>query len=392
MLQTPIAQRLHISFFGCTNAGKSSIVNAITAQNLSVVSPVAGTTTDAVKKTMELLPLGPVVIYDTAGFDDKSEIGEKRIEKTLEVLRKTDVAILVVDAIQGISVKDEELIKLFDEHKIPYLVIYNKSDLIKEKDDNKFYVSAKNNENIEELKEKIAKFAKTAQVEKTIIIDKLQKEDTVILVIPIDESAPKGRIILPQQNTLRELLDNHNKIICCQVEELKNTIDNLKTPPKLVITDSQAFNKVKEIVPKEILLTSFSILFARYKGNLENLIQGAKKLSKLKNGDKILISEGCTHHRQCNDIGSVKLPNWIEKYTSKKLNFEFTSGNEFPSDLTKYSLIVHCGGCMLNPKEMQYRLEYAKKQGVEIVNYGIIIAFMNGILERSLEIFPEIKL
>ncbi|MBR1617832.1 [bacterium] len=392
MSQTPIANRLHISFFGCTNAGKSSVVNAITSQNLSVVSPVAGTTTDAVKKTMELLPLGPIVIYDTAGFDDKSEIGEKRIEKTLEVLRKTDVAILVVDAIQGMSVKDEELIKLFDEHKIPYLTIYNKADLVEKKDDDKIYVSAKTKDNIEELKEKIAKFVSNTKIEKHIIIDKLQKKDSVILVIPIDESAPKGRLILPQQNTLRELLDNGNIAICCQVEELFDVLENLKTPPKLVITDSQAFNKVKDIVPKDILLTSFSILFARHKGNLIELIKGAKKLSKLKNGDKVLISEGCTHHRQCNDIGTVKMPAWIEKYTSKKLDFEFSSGGEFPADLKKYSLIIHCGGCMLNAKEMQYRLDSAQKAGVEIVNYGIVIAYMNGILERALGVFPEINL
>ena len=392
MSQTPIANRLHISFFGCTNAGKSSVVNAITSQNLSVVSPVAGTTTDAVKKTMELLPLGPIVIYDTAGFDDKSEIGEKRIEKTLEVLRKTDVAILVVDAIQGMSVKDEELIKLFDEHKIPYLTIYNKADLVEKKDDDKIYVSAKTKDNIEELKEKIAKFVSNTKIEKHIIIDKLQKKDSVILVIPIDESAPKGRLILPQQNTLRELLDNGNIAICCQVEELFDVLENLKTPPKLVITDSQAFNKVKDIVPKDILLTSFSILFARHKGNLIELIKGAKKLSQLKNGDKVLISEGCTHHRQCNDIGTVKMPAWIEKYTSKKLDFEFSSGGEFPADLKKYSLIIHCGGCMLNAKEMQYRLDSAQKAGVEIVNYGIVIAYMNGILERALGVFPEINL
>ncbi|MBQ8475879.1 [bacterium] len=383
---TTVSQRVHISFFGCTNAGKSSLVNAVTNQELSVVSDIKGTTTDPVSKTMEMLPLGAVVIIDTPGFDDESALGKKRVEKTNKILAKTDIAILVVDINIGLSKKDEELIDLFNEHKTPYLVVYNKSDC-KKSLEGEICVSAKTGENIELLKEKIASFSK--KEEKFIIKDKIKKADTVILVIPIDEAAPKGRIILPQQNVLRELLDNHNSIICCQVNELKN---NLKYNPSLVITDSQAFNEVSEILPDNILLTSFSILFARFKGELDVLIEGAKKLKELKEGDKILISEGCTHHRQCSDIGTVKLPNWIKNYTKKDFEFHFTQGGEFPSDLEKYSLIVHCGGCMLNEKEMKYRIEKAVKSGVKIVNYGILIAYMNGILNRALKIFPEIKL
>ena len=388
MLQsTPIANRIHISFFGCTNAGKSSLVNAITNQDLSIVSEIKGTTTDPVSKTMELLPLGPVVIIDTPGFDDESSLGKKRIEKTNKILSKTDIAILVIDINIGLSDKDKELIELFENRNIKYLVVYNKADLGKIPE-NEICVSAKTGFNIELLKEKIGQISLDKK-EKFIIKDKIDSKETVILVIPIDESAPKGRIILPQQNVLRELLDNHNSIICCQVDELK---DNLKYKPKLVITDSQAFNKVSKIVPDDILLTSFSILFANYKGKLSSLIESAKTLKDLKDKDKILISEGCTHHRQCNDIGTVKIPNWIKEYCKKDLTFEFTQGGDFPNDLTKYSLIVHCGGCMLNEKEMQFRINEAKKQGVKIVNYGILIAFINGILERAVKIFPEIKL
>ena len=389
---TPVAQRCHISFFGCTNAGKSSLINAITNQEVSLVSSIKGTTTDPVKKTMEILPVGAVVLFDTAGFDDDSELGQLRIEKTKEILAKTDIAILVIDSKIGLKDKDNELIKLFKEKNIPYLIVYNKSDLFKrsELSDNEISVSSKTKENIELLKEKIANFASSNKKEKFIITDKLQKKDTVILVIPIDESAPKGRIILPQQNTLRELLDNNNKVICVQEKELSEALDNLKTPPKLIITDSQVFNKIKDTVPKDIFLTSFSILFARYKGNLINLIKGVKTINNLKDDDYILISEGCTHKRQCNDIGSVKIPNWLQKFTNKKFNFEFTSGGSFPNDLSKYKLVVHCGGCMLNEKEMQNRLMIAKENNVAIVNYGILIAYMNGILKRSLEIFPEI--
>ena len=384
---TPVSQRYHIAFFGCTNAGKSSVVNAVTNQDLSVVSEIKGTTTDPVKKTMEILPIGAVVIYDTPGFDDISEIGEKRIEKTNQILLKTDVAVLIVDALSGMSAKDKELLEIFEKREIPYLIAYNKSDLIEDKKDDLFYISAKTKENIELLKEKISTLAQTKKTEKFILKDIVNKNDTVILVIPIDESAPKGRLILPQQNTLRELLDIGAISICTQIEELNGVLSNLKNPPKLVITDSQAFNKVKEIVPEEINLTSFSILFARYKGDLKTLIEGANELSQLKDGDKILISEGCTHHRQCNDIGTVKLPNWISKYTGKKLNFEFTQGGDFPTDLSKYSLIVHCGGCMLNEREMKSRIETAKENNIKIVNYGILIAHINDILNRATKVF-----
>ena len=389
---TPIAQRCHISFFGCTNAGKSSLINAIANQNVSVVSDVKGTTTDPVKKTMEILPIGAVVLFDTAGFDDTSELGKLRIEKTNEILSKTDIAILVVDSSVGLKEKDNELIELFKKKNTPYLIVYNKSDLHKKDNlaENEIYVSSKTQENIDRLKEKIANFASSNKTEKFIITDKLSPKDTVILVIPIDEAAPKGRIILPQQNTLRELLDFRCKVICCQDSELKETLNDLKNKPKLVITDSQVFGKIKDIVPDNIYFTSFSILFARYKGSLKTLVEGAKTLENLKDGDNILISEGCTHKRQCNDIGSVKLPNWIKKYTGKNLNFEFTSGGSFPSDLAKYALIVHCGGCMLNEKEMQNRIQSATEQRQNIVNYGVLIAYMNGILSRSLEIFPEI--
>lgn len=390
---TPVAQRCHIAFFGCTNAGKSTLVNAITNQNLSIVSDTKGTTTDPVKKTMELLPIGPIVIIDTPGFDDDSALGKLRIEKTNEILSKTDIAILVVDSLNGLGDKDYELIELFNKKNTPYIIVYNKSDLILRTNlkENEIATSALNKENIDSLKEKIAKFAYGKKTEKFIIADKLKRNDTIVLVIPVDESAPKGRIILPQQNTLRELLDIHCKIICSQTEELKSILDNLKTKPKLVITDSQAFNKVKDIVDEDILLTSFSILFARYKGNLVELIKGAKKIESLKEGANILISEGCTHHRQCNDIGSVKIPNWLQKYTGRKFNYDFTSGGTFPLELSKYELVIHCGGCMLNEKEMLSRISSAKENNVNIVNYGILIAYMNGILKRSLEIFPEIS-
>ena len=396
MLQsTPIAQRTHIAFFGCTNSGKSSLVNAITNQELSIVSEIKGTTTDPVKKTMELLPLGPIVIYDTAGLDDLSELGKKRIEKTYEILDKTDVAVLVADIQHGLRSYDNELIEDFKKRNIPYIVVYNKSDLwsiYRPMNDNEIALSAKTGENIEKLKEKIAKIAQSAKQEKYVIADRLEQNDAVILVIPIDSAAPKGRIILPQQNVLRELLDFHCSVLCCQVEQLKNLIDDLKNPPKLIIVDSQVFNKVKDIVPAEIMLTSFSILFANYKGNLKTLIEGAKEINNLKDGDTILISEGCTHHRQCDDIGSVKIPAWLQNYTGKKLKFEFSSGGEFSKNLEKYALIIHCGACMLNEKEMKSRISKVKENNLKIVNYGILIAYMNGILERATEIFKGNKL
>ncbi|MBQ7115076.1 MAG: [Clostridia bacterium] len=383
------AERVHIGFFGMRNAGKSSLVNAVTGQNLSVVSDVKGTTTDPVKKAMELLPLGPVVIIDTPGFDDVGALGEKRVEKTNEILAKTDVAILVVDALKGISEGDRQLIEAFKKRNIPYIVAFNKCELLAEKpalNDNEIYVSAVENINVFELKEKIGALSKTAEKKKYVVSDLVEKGDIVVLVIPIDEAAPKGRLILPQQMTIRDLLDGNCIVVSCQDTELESTLQSLAKKPKLVITDSQIFGKVAKIVPDDILLTSFSILMARYKGELKVLINGAERLSNIKNGDKILISEGCTHHRQCNDIGTVKIPNMIRKFTNAEPEFSFTSGGEFPQDLSEYSLVVHCGGCTLNEKEMHHRMSLANEQGVPMVNYGVAIAKMSGILERSVEI------
>lgn len=384
------SERLHISFFGCRNAGKSSLVNTVTNQNLSVVSDVKGTTTDPVKKAMEILPIGPVVIIDTAGLDDEGELGELRITKTLEVLGKTDIAVLVVDSSVGINNYDKNIIKQFEERKLPFIVAYNKSDICTTPPtlfhkDMELNLSAKTGEGVSELRELLGKIANENKKEKFIIRDRLHIGDIVILVIPIDESAPKGRIILPQQNVLREILDTHACAICVQPEELKQTLS--KITPNLVITDSQVFNKIKDIVPENITLTSFSILMANYKGKLEKLIKGAKTISELNNGDTVLISEACTHHRQCNDIGTVKFPKWIKDYTGKEINFEFTQGGEFPSDLSKYKLIIHCGGCMINEAEMSTRQKKAEEQNIPIVNYGMAIAYMNGILDRALKVF-----
>lgn len=384
---TVSANRVHIGFFGLRNAGKSSVVNAITNQNMSLVSDIKGTTTDPVSKAMEILPLGPVVIVDTPGMDDEGTLGKLRIQRTLEVLKKVDMAVLVVDAKRDLQPIDLELISLFKEKKLPYFIVYNKCDLIDEKkslEKNEIYVSAIQNENIDALKELLASVVKQRE-EKTIIGDLIDEGDVVVLVIPIDSSAPKGRLILPQQLVLRDVLDHHAIGISCQVEELKKTLDIVN--PKLVITDSQAFERVSQIVPKEIQLTSFSILMARLKGSLDTVVHGANTLDTLKDGDTILISEGCTHHRQCEDIGTVKLPNWILKYTNKKLNFEFTSGHGFKEDLSKYALVVHCGACMLNEKEVQSRIMDCKKQNVPFTNYGIAIAKMNGILQRSIDVF-----
>lgn len=384
---TVSANRVHIGFFGLRNAGKSSVVNAITNQNMSLVSDIKGTTTDPVSKAMEILPLGPVVIVDTPGMDDEGTLGKLRIQRTLDVLKKVDMAVLVVDANRGLQPIDEELISLFKEKKLPYFIVHNKSDLVEEKktlEKNEIYVSAIQNENIDALKELLASVVKERE-EKTIIGDLIEEKDVVVLVIPIDSSAPKGRLILPQQLVLRDVLDHHAIGISCQVEELKKTINLFH--PKLVITDSQAFEKVSQIVCNDIKLTSFSILMARLKGSLDTVVHGANTLDTLKDGDTILISEGCTHHRQCEDIGTVKLPNWILKYTNKKLNFEFTSGHGFKEDLSKYALVVHCGACMLNEKEVQSRVVDCKKQNVPFTNYGIAIAKMNGILDRSIEVF-----
>jgi len=379
------SQRPHIAFFGCTNVGKSSLVNAITNQNLSIVSDVKGTTTDAVLKSMEILPLGAVVIIDTAGLDDTSTLGNLRIEKTKQILDKTDIAILVIDATSGENNFDKELIDTFKKKNIPYLIVHNKSDLIETQKAETIYTSTLTGYGINELKEKIGNILENKKEEKFIIRDKINSGDIIILVTPIDESAPKGRLILPQQLVLREILDAHATAICTQPEELDTLIKTIT--PKFIITDSQVFNKVKTIVPQEIILTSFSILMANFKGELQTLLNGAEKLSNLKDGDKILISEGCTHHRQCNDIGTVKIPKWISDFSGKNLDFQFTQGGEFPQDLSEFALIVHCGGCMLNEVEMKSRLNKANEQNIPIINYGMAIAHMNGILKRSMEIF-----
>ena len=383
------SERPHISFFGCTNSGKSSLVNAVTNQQLAVVSDVKGTTTDPVEKSMEILPLGPVVIIDTAGVNDSGKLGDLRTEKTKRILDKTDIAVLVIDSTAGFQDEDFNLINELNERKTPYIVVFNKSDLLPASQNIQqgegIFVSAKTGDGVNELREKLGHIISENREEKFIIKDRLNQGDTVILVIPIDESAPKGRIILPQQNVLRECLDAHAVPICCQVEELASILNQIT--PKFVITDSQVFNKVKDIVPKNIILTSFSILMANYRGKLDELIESVKTISELKDGDKVLISEACTHHRQCNDIGTVKFPKWIIEYTGKDLAFEFTQGGEFPQDLSEYKLIIHCGGCMINEAEMKSRQEKAKEQNVPMVNYGMAIAYMNGILERALEIF-----
>lgn len=390
---TVSAERVHIGFFGLRNAGKSSLVNAVTGQQLSVVSDVKGTTTDPVKKAMELLPMGPVVIIDTPGIDDEGELGEQRVAKAIEILRQTDIAILVVDAKNGLSKPDSELIDLFAKRKLPYITVYNKVDLLSQlpaDTQNEVYVSAEKGIGINALKEKIAAIAKIKKSDKRIVADLVKPGDTVILVTPIDAAAPKGRLILPQQQTLRELLEIGVISLVVRETELESALKILKTPPRLVITDSQVFGKVSKILPKDVELTSFSILFARYKGDLSTVINGAAKLDSLQDGDKILISEGCTHHRQCNDIGTVKMPSWIDNYTGKKLSYSFTSGGQFPEDLSQYALVVHCGGCMLNETEMKSRLALCNEQGVPVTNYGIAIAQMHGILKRSLEPFPDL--
>ena len=387
---TPSSERLHIGFFGMRNAGKSSLVNAVTAQSLSLVSDIKGTTTDPVKKAMELLPMGPVVIIDTPGLDDEGTLGEMRVRRAKETLATVHIAVLVVDAIKGMSQEDKSLAAEVESRNIPLIVAMNKADLlgsVPENKDNIIYVSAEKSIGINELKEKLASLGKTAKTDKKILADLVSAGDTVMLVTPIDESAPKGRLILPQQQTIRELLEIGAITLVVQVSEIPTALSNLKNPPKLVITDSQAFGKVSQLVPEDIKLTSFSILFARYKGDLDTVVDGADKLSDLKDGDKILISEGCTHHRQCKDIGTVKLPGWIESFSGKKLQFDFTSGGDFPDDLSSYALVVHCGGCTLNENEMKNRLAKCRQQGVCITNYGTAIAEIHGILRRSLEVF-----
>lgn len=392
-MSSPASERLHIGFFGMRNAGKSSLVNAITGQEMSLVSDTKGTTTDPVKKSMELLPIGPVVIIDTPGFDDEGILGEMRVRKTKEILAKTDFAVLVVDLSAGISSGDTELISLFKKHNIPYLIAYNKSDIsaapvpLKQ---NEIAVSVSLGENIDKLKEKIANEATGVRKEKYLIDDLVADGDFVVLVTPIDESAPKGRLILPQQLVLRNALDNNCTAIVCKETELKKTLDSLAVKPKLVITDSQAFYYVKNVISEDIPLTSFSIMLARYKSDLAELVKGAAMLRRLEEGDRVLISEGCTHHRQCNDIGTVKMPAWIKEFTGKNILFSFTSGADFPENLSEYKLVVHCAGCMLGDKEMDYRINKCKSLNVPVVNYGVAIAMMNGILSRSLEPFENL--
>ncbi len=389
---TPSGERVHIGFFGRRNAGKSSVVNAVTGQEFSVVSDVKGTTTDPVTKAMELLPLGAVVIIDTPGFDDEGYLGELRVKKTKQILNRTDIAVLVIDSTIGMTETEHQLVRLFKDKDIPYIIAYNKSDILNKSvgSENEISISAADKTNIYELKEKIAALVRPDNSGKRIVGDLINEEDVIVLVTPIDEAAPKGRIILPQQQTLRDILDAGAIAAVTKEFQLEATLKKLSSKPKMVITDSQAFAMVSKIVPEDIPLTSFSILMARYKGFLETAVAGAAAIPMLKDGDSVLISEGCTHHRQCGDIGSVKLPALLKKTTGKNLNICLTSGREFPEDLSPYSLVIHCGGCMLNEREVAYRRKTAEDQEVPFTNYGIALAYMNGILKRSLEIFPNL--
>lgn len=388
--QTPRGDRLHIALFGKRNAGKSSVINALTNQELAIVSDIKGTTTDPVYKAMELLPLGPVVMIDTPGLDDEGELGEKRVKKAKEVLNKADIALVVIDAQEGITDFEKDMIHLIEEKKIPYLKVYNKMDLHKNiwQEDHAVFVSAMTKEGIFELKEKIGKLVPSEEEKFQIVGDLIQPSDFVVLVVPIDKAAPKGRLILPQQQTIRDILESDAMAIVVKEYELRETLEALGKKPSLVITDSQVFSKVAADVPKDIMLTSFSILFARYKGDLEEEVKGVKALEQLKEGAKILIAEGCTHHRQCDDIGTVKIPRWLGQYTGKEFEIHTSSGNTFPDDLASYDLVIHCGGCTLNRREMKNRIARVKEAGVPIVNYGILIAAIQGILKRSLQPFP----
>ena len=404
MNQTPSSERVHIGFFGRRNAGKSSVLNAVTGQDLAVVSDVKGTTTDPVQKSMELLPLGPVVVIDTPGIDDEGELGALRVKKSYQVLNKSDAAVLVVDASLGLCEEDFAFIEHIQKKQIPYAVAFNKSDLapsaslakdlqyLKEHHIDFVSVSTADLSGIDTLKEKIATLAKTEDTKLRIVADLIHPSDFVVLVVPIDKAAPKGRLILPQQQTIRDILEADATAIVVKEYELRDTLSHLGKKPRLVITDSQVFAKVSADTPADIMLTSFSILFARYKGNLPALIKGVTALEQIEDGDKILVSEGCTHHRQCDDIGSVKLPRWIRQYTGKEPEFVFSSGTEFPTDLSPYKMIVHCGGCMLNEREMKYRLACAKDQNIPMTNYGILIAYIQGILKRSVEPFPAVSM
>lgn len=401
---TPRSVRLHIGFFGCRNAGKSSLVNALTSQQMSVVSKVPGTTTDPVSKSMEILPAGPVVITDTPGFDDTGSLGELRVRRTREILKRTDLAVLVVDAVTGLSGTDEELLGLFREQEIPCIIAWNKSDLVsgsiykgeKEKETDsvrEIAVSALTGENIATLREMIGQTARIQdkKKERPLVSDLVQPLDLVILVIPIDDSAPKGRLILPQQQVLRDLLDHGVQALCVRDQELEAVMKSLPHPPALVITDSQAFGRVAKALPETVPMTSFSILMARYKGVLKMQLDGIAALRSIQDGDRILIAEGCTHHRQCEDIGTVKLPKWIREYTGKEPVFETSSGLSFPEDLNRYRLIIHCGSCMLNEKEVRSRNEHAYHLGIPITNYGMVIAQVHGILDRALRPVPEVQ-
>lgn len=389
---TPSGERLHIGFFGCRNAGKSSLVNAVTGQDLAVVSEIKGTTTDPVTKAMELLPLGPVVIIDTPGFDDDGELGAKRVSRTRRILGRIDIAVLVVDGTTGLCARDRELLDIFKEKQVPYLIAYNKSDLTgaPPEEDNTISVSALTGENIYELKEKLGRMTQKGTRPKRLIGDLLEPGDLAVLVTPIDESAPKGRMILPQVQAIRDVLDADAMSVVTKETDLALTLQKLGEPPAIVVTDSQAFAQVAKDVPDSVPLTSFSILMARYKGFLETAVVGAAAVNKLQDGDKVLIAEGCTHHRQCNDIGTVKIPRWIKETTGKQVEIQTCSGVEFPEDLSPYALVIHCGACMLNEREVRSRMERTVAQGVPFLNYGVFIANANGILERSLRVFPEI--
>ena len=390
---TPSGERVHIAFFGRRNAGKSSLVNAFTGQSLAIVSDVKGTTTDPVSKAMELLPLGPVQIIDTPGIDDVGELGALRVEKTKQVLRKTDLAIVVLDATAPMDQADQALLALIKARELPHILAFNKADLLEtvpECQENTIYVSAKTGYHIHELKELAASLAQAAAQERPLVRDLLDPGDTAVLVVPIDKSAPKGRLILPQQQVIRDVLEAGASALVCRDTELPQTLAALAAPPKIVITDSQVFGKVDKLVPPAVPLTSFSILMARYKGDLPLTVAGVAALKTLREGEKVLIAEGCTHHRQCEDIGTVKIPKWLEGYTGKKFQYAFTSGGEFPEDLSSYALVIHCGGCTLNPKEMAARQRLAKEQQVPITNYGVLIAALHGILPRALAPFPDV--
>lgn len=390
--ETPLAERVHIGFFGRRNAGKSSVVNAVTGQETSVVSAVKGTTTDPVYKSMELLPLGPVVIIDTPGFDDEGALGEKRVKRTKQILNKADCAVLVIDSVVGKTAADEALIALFRQKQLPYLTVYNKCDLrgYTPQEESAIAVSAASGLHIHELKERIARLTHTEGPGWRLIGDLIAPGDTVVLVVPIDSAAPKGRLILPQQQAIRDILEAGAHAFVTRDTELSGALSALRQAPALVVTDSQAFGRVSKETPPEIPLTSFSILMARYKGFLETAVRGVATIGRLADGDRVLISEGCTHHRQCGDIGTVKLPCWLRQHTGKELIIETSAGRDFPDDLSPYRLVIHCGGCMLNEREMRYRQKCAADAGIPFTNYGTAIAHLHGVLQRSLSVFPQL--